>query len=193
MDSFFVNVKANRAVRKYSRSELLIRFLWELLRGPLFAWTPRPLWSWRRFVLRLFGARIGRDVHLYPSVRIAIPWNVDIQEEASVGDGAILYSLGPIHIGRQATVSQGAHLCAGTHDYNRPDMPLIKASIWIGNGVWICAEAFVGPGVRIGDGSILGARAVAMKNIADRSIAAGNPARVVRERTIASLDNDKTS
>jgi putative colanic acid biosynthesis acetyltransferase WcaF len=177
-----LNIALNRKGRKWSRSELFGRGLWEVLRGPLFGWTPRPLWAWRRFVLRMFGASIGRDVQLYPTVRIAVPWNLSIQEDASVGDRAILYSLGPIHIGRQATVSQGAHLCAGTHDFERSDMPLVKAPIWIGDGAWICADAFVGPGVRVGDYAILGARTVAMKNVADNMIVAGNPARVLRER-----------
>jgi putative colanic acid biosynthesis acetyltransferase WcaF len=133
-------------------------------------------------VLRLFGARIGRDVHIHPTARIAIPWNLAVGDRAAIGDGAIIYCLGPISIGACATISQYAHLCAGTHDYTRPDMSLIKASISVGDGVWVCADAFVGPGVMIGDYSIVGARAVAIKNIPANVIVVGNPARVVSER-----------
>lgn len=153
-----------------------------MLRSPLFAWTPRPLWGWRRFVLRLFGARVGTEVHVHPTVRIAIPWTLDIGEEAAVGDGAILYGLGHIRIGTRATISQYAHLCAGTHDHRSRDMRLIKARIEIGDDAWICADAFIGPNVTIGRLAIVAARAVVVKDVADKAIVAGNPARIVGER-----------
>lgn len=180
-----LDIAANRRAVKWSGRELLGRALWETLRGPLFAWTPRPLWGWRRMVLRAFGAHIGREVHIYPSVRIAVPWNVAIGDEAAVGDRAILYSLGRISIGPQATISQGAHLCAGTHDYRRADMPLVKAPVAVGAGAWICADAFVGPGVSVGDRAIVGARAVAVGDVPAGKIVAGNPARVIRDRPVA--------
>jgi putative colanic acid biosynthesis acetyltransferase WcaF len=113
-----------------------------------------------------------------------IPWNISIDAETAVGDRVILYALGPICIGRQATVSQGAHLCAGTHDHRRLDMPLVKRPISIGDGAWICADAFVGPGVSVGDYAIVGARAVVMKNVPMAKIVVGNPARILREREI---------
>jgi putative colanic acid biosynthesis acetyltransferase WcaF len=133
-------------------------------------------------VLRLFGARVGRNVHVHPTVRIAIPWNLTIGDDASVGDYAILYSLGPIIIGRSASVSQHAHLCAGTHDHRRADLPLLKLPISIGEGAWICADAFIGPDVTVGRLAIVGARAVAMRNVGERVIVAGNPAQIVGER-----------
>lgn len=148
---------------------------------PLFRLSPRPLWGWRRLLLRLFGATIGRQVHIYPTVSIAIPWNLEIGDEAAVGDRVILYSLGRISIGRRATVSQGAHLCAGTHDWRKPDRPLEKPPVRLADDVWVCADAFIGPGVTVGRGSIVGARAVAVKNVDDMVIVAGNPCREVRK------------
>jgi putative colanic acid biosynthesis acetyltransferase WcaF len=177
-----VDVSANRAARKWTRSELLRRAAWEMLRSPVFAWTPRPLWAWRAAVLRIFGARIGREVHVHPTVKIAIPWNLDIGDHAALGDGVIVYNLGRIRIGKGATISQYAHLCAGTHDYRRRDFPLIKSTIDIGEGAWICADAFIGPDVVVGDYSIVGARAVAVTDVPAWTIAAGNPARSVRSR-----------
>jgi putative colanic acid biosynthesis acetyltransferase WcaF len=177
-----VDILSNRRERKWTPRELVGRLLWEVLRVPLFAWTPRPLWSWRRGVLRLFGANIGRGVHIHPSVRIAIPWTLDVGEQAAIGDGAILYSLGPIRIGKRATVSQYAHLCAGTHDFRSRSMSLVKAEIEIGDEAWICADAFVGPGVRVGRSAIVGARAVAVRDVAERAIVVGNPARLVGYR-----------
>lgn len=177
----FTDVAANRRARKWGRKELLGRALWSLAQ-PLFALCPRPFWGGRRGLLRLFGARIGRNVHIYPSVRVTIPWNLTIEAEAAVGDRAILYALGPITIGKQATISQGAHLCAGSHDYRDPSMPLMKSPITIGAGAWICAEAFVGPGVTVGERAILGARAVAFRDVPAVTIAVGNPARNIKTR-----------
>jgi putative colanic acid biosynthesis acetyltransferase WcaF len=108
------DVEANRRSRKWSNVELGKRVLWALLR-PLFSLSPRIIWGWRRMLLRCFGAEIGNNVHIYPTVQIIIP-NLTIGDGAAVGDRAILYALGPITIGGGVTISQGAHLCAGTHD-----------------------------------------------------------------------------
>ena len=176
-----IDVLANRGARKWTRREQIGRLLWDLTH-PLFALSPRPMWGWRRFLLRLFGARLGRQVHVYPTARISIPWNLAIGEQSAIGDRAIVYALGPISIGARATISQGAHLCAGTHDYRDPMMPLLKPPISIGNEAWICADAFIGPGVRVGARAIVGARAVVVKDVAANIIVAGNPARIVRPR-----------
>jgi len=136
-------------------------------------------------MLRVFQAEIGRNVHLHPSVRITIPWNLSIGDAAAIGDGVTLYALGKIRIGARATVSQGAHLCAGTHDWRASTMPLLKLPIYVGDEVWVCAEAFIGPGVSLGDRSVIGARAVAMRDVPVDAVVAGNPARVVSHRTPA--------
>lgn len=176
------DITTNRAARKWTRREQVGRVLWAAVQ-PLFRLSPRPLWGWRRALLRLFGARVGPEAHIYPSVRISIPWNLTLGQSCAVGDRAILYALGPIAIGPRATVSQGAHLCAGSHDWRDPGMALLKPPIEIGADCWIAAEAFVGPGVSIGDRAILGARAVAMRDIPDNAICTGNPARIVSNRT----------
>ena len=176
-----LDIAANRGARKWSAAELLGRALWDLC-GPLFRWSPRQIWAWRTGLLRLFGARIGRHVHIHPSVRIALPWNLEIGDNSAVGDGVILYSLGLICLGADVTVSQYAHLCAGTHDYRRSDLPLIKAPIRVGEGAWICADAFVGPGVEIGAFAIAGARAVVVGPVEPWTIVAGNPARKIAAR-----------
>lgn len=176
-----INVDANRGARKWSRGELAGRVLWVLVQ-PLFAWSPRILWGWRCFLLRSFGAKIGHAVHIYPSVRISIPWNLAIGDQSAIGQGVILYALGSITLAERVTVSQGAHLCAGTHDYCDPTMPLLKPPITIERDAWICADAFVGPGVHIGSRAIVGARAVIMKDVAAGAIMVGNPATMLRKR-----------
>jgi putative colanic acid biosynthesis acetyltransferase WcaF len=176
-----LKTKVNRGTPNWTRREQLLRVLWSLMH-PLFRYSPRIFWSWRISILRLFGASIGSDVHIHPTVMIALPWKLVIGAEASVGDRVILYNLGVISIGEGATVSQGAHLCAGTHDYRRADLPLLKLPITIGEGAWICADGFVGPGVKIGDYAIVGARAVAVRDVDDWSIAIGNPAKIIGKR-----------
>jgi putative colanic acid biosynthesis acetyltransferase WcaF len=179
------DILSNRRARKWSSKQLLGRALWETLQCPLFRWTPRQFWGWRRWILRMFGARVGSRVHIHPSVKIAIPWNLRIDENAAIGDGAILYSLGLISIGANATISQYAHLCAGSHDFRKPDMPLTKPPIEIGAGAWICADAFIGPGVCIGEICVVGARAVVVRSVARGAIVAGNPATQVGTRVKA--------
>lgn len=180
MSAPILDVASNRRARKYPAGVLLARILWRLCH-PVFRFSPRPLWGWRRMLLRAFGARVGRGAHIYPTVRITMPWNLAIGEDAAVGDRAILYALGPITLGARATVSQGAHLCAGTHDIADTARPLLTPPIVIESDAWVCADAFVGPNVVIGSGAIVGARGVAVKNVAPGTIVAGNPARLVRE------------
>lgn len=131
-------------------------------------------------MLRLFGARIGREVHIYPTVRIVIPWNLEIADQTAVGDYAVLYALGPINLGSRVTISQGAHLCAGSHDYTRANRPLTKPPIVVESDVWVAADAFIGPSVKVGASTIVGARSVVVRDVPPNCIVAGNPARMVR-------------
>lgn len=181
-----LDITAARASRSYTRREYLGRGVWGLVR-PLFRMSPRPLYGWRNLLLRMFGAKIGARVRIDASVRIAIPWNLSIGDDASVGEKAVLYNLGRIDIGARATVSHMAHLCAGTHDYEDPRLPLLRLPISIGSDAWVCAQSFVGPGVSIGTGAVVGAGAVAISDVDDWMVVAGNPARPVKARTMAAL------
>ncbi len=174
-------VAVNRRARKYTRGQQFRRVLWSLAQ-PLFRFSPRPCFGWRRALLRAFGAQVGRGVHIYPSATIYMPWNLSIGDWSSIGEFAFVYNLGPVSVGAGSTISQHAHLCAGTHDYSRADMPLLKPPIRIGDAVWICAGAFLGPHVTVGDGAIVGARAVVSKPVLPWTIVAGNPARFLKPR-----------
>jgi putative colanic acid biosynthesis acetyltransferase WcaF len=178
-----LDIKAARAALPYSRNEYLGRVLW-MLAQPLFRWSPRPLFGWRRLLLRCFGARVAAGVHVYPSARIEIPWNLELGEGAAIGDRAWIYNLGPVRIGARATVSHNAHLCAGSHDYRDPALPLLRLPIMVGAEAWVCAQAFVGPGSVIGEGAVVGAGAVANGEIEAWTVVAGNPARFVKRREL---------
>lgn len=176
------DINSNRSARKWTRRELAGRAFWSLCR-PLFRWSPRLCWGWRRMLLRLFGAQVGHGVHIHPSAVIFIPWNLKIGDFSSIGFDCMIYNLGPLRIGSRATISQRSHLCGGSHDHKDPAMPLIKCPIEIGDDSWICADSFVGPSVRIGAHAVVAAAAVVVRDVPPGAIVAGNPAKTVSQRS----------
>ena len=180
-----LNIADNRRAQKYSTSEMLRRVLWGV--GSLFfRFSPRPCFGWRRMVLRCFGAKIGKHVNTYPSTRIYFPWNLIVGDWSAIGEDALIYNLGSVSLGEKVTVSHRVHLCAGTHDYTRPDLPLLKPPIEIKNQAWVCADAFIGPGVTVGEGAVVGACAVVIRGVEPWTVVAGNPARYIKRREFKS-------
>jgi len=160
------------------------RMIWMIVYAVFFRYSPRPAHAWRSFLLRLFGARVGKGAHIYPGVKIWAPWNLDISKGAAVGSGAILYSQGKIIIGCKAIISQGAHICTGTHDYTKSGHPLLMGTIVIRDKAWVAAEVFVHPGVTIGEGTVIGARSVVTRDMPDWMVCAGNPCKPLKERVV---------
>lgn len=168
----------------YRPSEYLRRFIWAIVQLLLIRPSPARAYGWRRFWLRCFGAKLARTSRTRSSTRILHPWLLSLGAHSILGERVRAYNLGPISVGDHSVVSQDASLCAGTHDYTRADLPLQRPPIHIGSGVWVCAEAFIGPGVTIGDNSIVGARAVVARDVPAAVVVAGNPAKVVKTRSI---------
>jgi putative colanic acid biosynthesis acetyltransferase WcaF len=160
----------------------LFRAVWSLTWLLLAAWTPPPLHPWRSMLLRLFGAKIGRNVRVYGTANIWYPPNLTLGDDAVIGWRSVIYCQAPIHIGEGAIVSQYAHLISGSHDVDEPSLPLLLSPIEIGPGAWVCAGAMVGPGVTLGPGAVLGAGGVAFSDLPDWTIHVGNPARYLRHR-----------
>jgi putative colanic acid biosynthesis acetyltransferase WcaF len=161
------------------------RLLWGMVWGLLFRPSP---WFWhggRRWLLRCFGARVGRGAQIMPSVRIWVPWHLELGEYATVSHGVDLYCVDKIRIKDHATISQRAFICTATHAIDHPHMPLVTAPIVVACGAWVCAEAFVHPGVAIGVDAVVAARAVVTRSVADGAVVAGNPARFLRQRQVA--------
>jgi putative colanic acid biosynthesis acetyltransferase WcaF len=166
----------------YSKIAHIKRLFWVWGGAVLFRLSPRPLYGFRRYLLRCFGAKLSGDVKFYPDISIFFPWNLVAEGPLLVGSGVIIYNLATITLRRGCIVSQRTHLCSGTHDFGRWHFPLVFRPVEIGENVWICSEAFIGPGVTIGELSVVGARAVVTKSVPARVIVAGNPARIVKER-----------
>ncbi len=186
-----LNIENNRQAKKYTSKELVLRILWGVFKL-FFRFSPRIFFKWRVFLLKLFGAKIGYAVHIYPSAIIYMPWNLEVGDFSAIGEDALIYNLGKIILGNKVTVSHRAHLCAGTHDYCDPSLPLIKQPILLQDNVWICANAFVGPNVTIGEGAVVGAAAVVAKNIDKWSVVAGNPAVFIKKRILKGSDQGET-
>lgn len=178
-----LDIQSNRSARKYSRKELFLRILWGFGKV-VFRLSPRPCFGFRRGLLRCYGAKVGKGVHVYPSALIYYPWNLEIGENSAIGEWALIYNLGVVRIGSRTTISQRVHLCAGTHDYRDPSLPLLKPPIVVGDEAWICADVFVGPGVTVGDRAITAAASVVVRDVAPGTIVGGNPARFLKEREV---------
>ena len=172
----------DRHLSPYSFSEKVKRMLWAVVQATVFRFSFHTWNHFRIALLNCFGASVHHSCIIRRTVRIECPWNLSMCKNACLGDSCIVYCLGKISIGERASISQHAHLCAGTHDYTNEAMPLLREPITIGQDAWVAADAFVGPGVTIGAGAILGARSVAMKDVDSMGIYVGNPAAQVKTR-----------
>ncbi len=157
--------------------------LWWIVQSLLFNPSPQFMYGWRRFLLRLFGAEIGKKVLLRPKMRTQFPWKVSIGDFSWIGDDVVLYSLGQITIGANVVVSQKCYLCTGSHDSSEPSFPIFFLPIDIEDECWLATDVFVGPGVGIGKGTVVGARSSVFKSLPAGKICIGSPAKIIRDRS----------
>jgi len=174
----------------FSLGHRVERAFWNVTWAVFGRWSPIPAFGWRNFLVRLFGGRIHRTAKIYPSVTIWYPRNLEMAEYTCLGKGVDCYSMALIRLEAFSLVSQGASLCAGTHDVDDDHFQLIVKPITIGKKAWVAAGAFVGPGVAVGDGAVLGARGVTTKSLQPMTIYAGNPARSLRLRGISTIRSE---
>lgn len=179
-----VGVDASQCPTSHSVGNRLARVLWGVVYALLFRPSPKVLHPWRRWLLRRFGARIGRGAVVHPSVRIWGPWNLTMGEYACLAPRVDCYCVDRVEVGPHATVSQYTYLCTASHDYRDPYMALITAPIRIGAQAWLCADVFVAPGVTVGDGAVAGARASVFADVPAWTVVAGNPARYIKDRVL---------
>lgn len=168
----------------FSLGNRIARVVWQAAWLVLARWTPPPLHGWRALLLRLFGAKLGRSCRVHASVRIWLPANLELGDNVLIGPDAIVYNQGRITIGSDAVVSQRAHLCASTHDVSDTNFQLVLRPISLGPKSWVAAEAFVGPGVTMGEGAVLAARGALFENAESWAIYRGNPASKLKPRVL---------
>jgi len=156
--------------------------LWWIVQALLFNTSPQFMYGWRRFLMRTFGAKVGKSVILRPSMHTQFPWKVTIGDYSWIGDNVVLYSLGPIDIGTNVVISQKSYLCTGSHDYLKDDFPIYFQPIRIEDECWLATDVYVGPGVTISKGTVVGARSSVFKSLPGNKICMGSPAKVVKDR-----------
>ena len=169
---------------KLSVQNKIFRILWTITWTVFFRPTPRSFHSWRSFLLRLFGAKIGRYVHPYPSAKVWAPWNLEMGDYSCLSEAVDCYCVDKIIIGERAIVSQYSFLCTASHDYNLKNhsMQLITAPIIIGSDAWITSDVFIAPGVVIGKGAVVLARSSVFNDIPEWTISKGSPAKPFKDR-----------
>lgn len=170
---------------RLSKKSKMLRLLWNFIWVAFFRTNPRWLLNaWRINLLRLFGAEIGVGCKVAPSCFVWAPWNLEMGDYSVLGDYVDCYTMDKIKIGSKVAVSQRAFICTGTHDISSLRRPLVTKPIFIEDHVWICAEAFVGPGIRVARGAIVAARAVVTKDVESFAVVAGSPAIFIKKRVL---------
>ena len=172
----------------FSWQQKAARAIWAVVYLAAFRPSPRFLHGWRRWLLRRMGARIEEGAVIHPSVRIWAPWNLTMHRLACLAPHVDCYNVARVTLGERATVSQYSYLCGATHDYTRLDLPLMPAPISVGAFAWVCADAFIGPGVHVGEGAVVGARSSVYRDVEPWAVVAGNPARFLKRRELGDSD-----
>jgi putative colanic acid biosynthesis acetyltransferase WcaF len=158
--------------------------LWWITQATIFAWSPQILYQWRVFLLRLFGAKIGKHVKIRSSVQVTYPWLVSVGDYSWIGDECVLYSLGRIDIGKHVAIAHQVYLNTGGHDYQKKTFDIFSRPVVIEDECWITNDVYVAPGVTIGKGTIVSARSSVLKDLPPGKICVGTPAKPIKDRDI---------
>jgi putative colanic acid biosynthesis acetyltransferase WcaF len=166
----------------YTVGQYLRRMIWEMVERVLVRPSPRFAYGWRRFWIVLFGAKLHPTASIRHRVRILHPWLLVVGKHSMIAEGTEVFNIGELTIGEHSVISQDVYLCGGTHDYHQKHLPLRPMPIVIGSGVWICARATIGPGVSVGDNSVVALCSVVTSDVPPGVVVGGNPARVIKQR-----------
>ena len=166
----------------FSFKHRLVRVVWQVTYLLLYRLSPTPLYGWRAMLLRLFGAKVGAGCHFYPSGKVWAPWNLICEDLVTAGDGAEIYNPAPVHLGSHAILSQNSYICGAAYDFDDLALPLRTYYMEVGAYAWICARASICPGVRVGEGAVLGLGSTATCYLEPWGVYAGTPAVKVKDR-----------
>lgn len=179
------NIRNLKYINHLPIGERAGRLIWNCIYLAFFRPTPRwVMHSWRRMLLRIFGARIGDGCKVAPSCKVWAPWNLQMGDYSAMGDNVDCYNVGMVIIGSKVAVSQRAFICTATHDTTSLLRPLTFQSIEIHNHAWVAAEAMLMPGVTIGEGTVIAARSLVTKDMPAWYICAGIPCKPKHMRKV---------
>ncbi|MCJ7800958.1 MAG: putative colanic acid biosynthesis acetyltransferase [Candidatus Marinimicrobia bacterium] len=178
----YQNLKTFKIPNRFrSKSKFVVQFWW-IIQDTLFRWSPQFMYGWRRFLLKLFGAKIGKNVFVRPSAKILYPWNLIVGDWSWIGDEVTLYNMAKINIGKNCVISQNSYLCTGSHDYTKSTFDIYAKPITIKDEVWVASDVFIAPSVTIGYGSVVGIRSTVNNDLPPQMICFGNPAKPIKPR-----------
>tara|TARA_R110002050_G_scaffold69630_2_gene150689 strand:+ start:20591 stop:21148 length:558 start_codon:yes stop_codon:yes gene_type:complete len=178
-----INIKNYKSSlgKKHKIKRLIWNIVWFCLARPI----PRRLFNgWKIFLLRCFGAEVHSTSVVYSSAKIYAPWMLEMAAYSCIAEEVDCYNVDKVYIGEQSTVSQKSYLCTASHNINDVKNALITKPIIIKDQSWIAADAFIGPGVTIGSGAVIGARSAVFKDVEDWAVYGGNPAKFIKKRKL---------
>lgn len=174
-----------KSITNWSVEIKLKRSLWTFFIEPLVRWLPKCCSPIRVFFLRVMGAKIGANCLILPGVKVLMPWNLHMQDFVALGANVNVYNFAQVNIASMSVVSQDVFICTGSHDYELGSMPLIYKPISIGSECWVAAGVFLGPGVSVPNGVVVGAMSVVSKSLDEEwAVYAGNPCRKIKKRVM---------
>lgn len=156
--------------------------IWAIVHTFIFSFSPQGLYGFRNFLLRLFGAKIGKNVLIRPSVKITYPWKLSVGDNTWIGEDCYIYNLAPITIGSNVSIAHRNFFNTGGHEYNKTTFDIFAKPIVIEDECWITSEVYISPGVTVGRGAVVGVRSMVLHSLPSGMICYGNPAKPIRER-----------
>lgn len=171
-------------VSPYTLKDKLRMTLWWFISGCLFRTSPHKFNSFRCYLLRAFGAKVGSNTFIHSKATIWFPWNLEIGVHSGIGFDALIYNLDKVTIGDYSTVAHRCQVNTGSHDFADPTYKLITQPVKIGNNVFVGTDCYIAPGVLIGDMTIIGAKSVVVKSMPDNMICFGHPCKPIKPRSM---------
>ena len=164
------NLKDYRLPKNWTRGKNFFNeMIWQIFFKPIIS-SYLPGSIWRKLILILFGAKLGKSIRLSPGIKIKMPWRLSIGDYSWIGEDVWIDNLASVKIGNNVCVSQGAYFCTGNHDFKKENFNLICKSISIESESWIGAKVVIGPGNTIGQGAVIKMGSIITKDVPKQTI-----------------------
>ena len=172
------NLKDYRLPENWTRGIFFFyEVLWQVFFKPMIS-SSLPGTIWRKLILVLFGAKIGKSIRLSPGIKIKMPWRLYIGDYSWIGEDVWIDNLSMVKIGSNVCISQGVYFCTGNHDFKKENFNLICKSITVESESWIGSKVIIGPGNTIGEGSVIKMGSIITEDIPSQSIFTSNKTKV---------------